>query len=282
MEFPVEAGGGGGPALVDPAAAAAGQMPPANAAPFLTGDGGVILLDATLTWRVSDPAAYYLARAHVPAALRRVYLSAAGTITAGGGLDDFLVARTEGRSAIGAARSQSAREALRGALTSGVNGRLAALRDTGANLGVEVTRTDVAVLLPPSAKIAFDQVLDATQMAEQSIAAAHTDAARIMQAADRARDRTLTEAHAASTELIGQARAEVAAIAALSGHYLGDDRDNLLDQLYRERIASILHQAGSISTVDTGGGRLILPAGASAMPPSAVVGTPKGARPQSM
>ena len=64
-----------------------------------------------------------------------------------------------------------------------------------------------------------------------------------MQAADRSRDRTLTEAHAAATEFIGQARAEVAAIAALSGHYLGDDRANLIDQLYRERIASIADEA---------------------------------------
>ena len=96
MEFAIDGGGADGPALVDPAAAAAGQSPPATASAFLTGDGGVVVLDTTLTWRIADPAAYYLARSHVPAALRRLYLASATTLAAGGGLDDFLVARAGG------------------------------------------------------------------------------------------------------------------------------------------------------------------------------------------
>jgi modulator of FtsH protease HflK len=266
MTLAADGGGAGGPALVDPAAAAAGQTPARTAAAFLTGDGGVVVMDATLTWRISDPAAYYLARAHVPAALRRLWLSTATAIAAGGGLDDFLVARAGERPAAGAAGAQIAREALRGALTEAINRRLAALRESGANLGVEVTRADVDVLLPPSAKIAFDQVLDATQMAEQSIAAARTDATRTLQAADRARDKTLTDADAAATERVSQSRAQVAEIAALAGRYAGADRENLLDQLYRDRIAGVLHQAGAISTVAADGGRVILPAGQSPAP----------------
>jgi regulator of protease activity HflC (stomatin/prohibitin superfamily) len=266
LTLAIDGGGAGGPALVDLAAAAAGQTPPRTAAAFLTGDGGVVVMDATLTWRISEPAAYYLARAHVPAALRRLWLSTATAIAAAGGLDDFLAARAGERRAAGA---QLAREALRGALTEAINRRLAALRDSGANLGVAVTRADVDVLLPPSAKIAFDQVLDATQMAEQSIAAARTEATRTLQAADRARDKTLSDANAAATERVSQSSAQVAEITALAGRYAGADHDNLLDQLYRDRIASVLHQAGAVSTVAADGGRLILPAGQSPTPGAA-------------
>jgi modulator of FtsH protease HflK len=275
MEFAIQGGGANVPALVDPAAAAAGQAPPANASAFLTGDGGVVVLDTTLTWRITDPAAYYLAQAHVPAALPRLYLASATALAAGGGLDDFLVARPDGRPdgrpngrtggpQRGDAGAQAAREAMRGALTDAMNARLAALRDTGASLGIEVTRADIAALLPPSAKIAFDQVLEATQMAEQSVASARTDATRTLQAAQRGRDQTLTEAHAAATERIGQARAQVASIQALAGQMKGWGRADMIDQVYRERLAAIFHQGAAITAVDpAGAGRLILPSGPS-------------------
>ena len=156
---------------------------------------------------------------------------------------------------------------MRGVLTAAMNARLAVLRDAGANLGIEVTRADIAALLPPSAKIAFDQVLEATQMAEQSVASARTDATRTMQAAERGRDQTLNEAHAAASEQIGQARAQVAAIEALAGEMKGWGRADMLDQVYRERIASIFRQGPAITAVDAAGaGRLILPSGPPAAP----------------
>jgi membrane protease subunit HflK len=223
----------------------------------------VVVLDTTLTWRITDPAAYYLAQAHLPAALPRLYLASATALAAGGGLDDFLVARPDGRQR-GDAGAQAAREAMRGALTDAMNARLAALRDTGASLGIEVTRADIAALLPPSAKIAFDQVLEATQMAEQSVASARTDATRTLQASQRGRDQTLTEAHAAAAERIGQARAQVASIQALAGQMKGWGRADMIDQVYRERLAAIFHQGAAITAVDpAGAGRLILPSGPS-------------------
>ena len=154
-------------------------------------------------------------------------------------------------------------------MTDAINARLAALREAGASLGVEVVRADIAALLPPSAKIAFDQVLEATQMAEQSVASARTDATRSLQAAQRGRDQTLTEAHAAASERIGQARAQVASIEALTERMKGVDRADLLDQIYRERIAAIFHQGAAITAVDpAGAGHLILPSGPPAGPTS--------------
>ena len=151
---------------------------------------------------------------------------------------------------------------MRGDLVREVNRRLRALEAVGAPLGVEVTRADIDALLPPAAKPGFDAVLEATQRAEQGLAAARTDATRTLQAADREADRILTGARAAAAERVGEARTQVAAIAALETRDDPAGRAGLLDQLYRERIAAVLRQAGQVTAVDPqGGSRLILPGG---------------------
>lgn len=250
----IVAGTAGGSAITDPASRAAGQLPPPSAGTFLTGDGGVVLLDAALTYRVRDAAAWYLARSHIEPALRRLFLASAVGVAAARPIDDFLVVRTVDDPLI-----EARRQALRGALVTEVNRRLAALLGD-ASLGIEATRADVAALLPPAAKFAFDDVLDAKQTAEQGLAAARTDAARTRQAADQARDRILNEARASADERTGGVRARTAAISALEDRMNPADRAGLLDQVWRDRIAGILKQAGSVTTVDTGGGnRLVLP-----------------------
>lgn len=231
---------------------------PEDAGSYLTGDGGVVLLDASLTWRISDAAAYYLSEAHVAAALRRLFLASTVAVSAGRPLDDFLAVRPEHATD---AASEAARQALRGDLVAAVNARLSALAAAGAGLGVEVTRADVTALLPPAAKIAFDAVLEAGQRADQGIATARTEAERSRQQAQRESGRLLAEARAAAAERVATARTDVAAIVALESHADAASRPSLLDQVYRERIARILRQAGSVTTVDPlGGGRLILPA----------------------
>jgi regulator of protease activity HflC (stomatin/prohibitin superfamily) len=251
----IVAGTASGDALVDPASRASGEVPPASAAVYLTGDGGVVLLDATLTYQISDAAAYYLAAAHVEPALRRLFLASAVSVAAGRSMDEFMVVRTEGN-----AQVQAQRNAMRGALLREVNRRLQAL-PAAASLGVEATRADVTALLPPAARFAFDAVLDATQMAEQGLAAARTDAARAAQAADQSRDRILAEARASADERVGTARANVAAITALEQRMDPASRPSLLEQAYRERIVGIMKNAKAVNTVDPrGGSRLILPA----------------------
>ena len=252
----VDAGVPAGPAILDPASRLAGEATPATAAVNLTGDGGVVLLDATLFFRVDDAAAYYLARDHVFPALRRLFEAASVAVAARSRLDDLIVVRAGAQSDPG---QESRRNALRGMLVDDVNRRLHALAAGGAPLGVVVTRADVTAYLPPAAKFAFDAVLEADQMAEQGLAAARTDTARAAQNANHAADALLAAARAAADERTGAARTHEAALAAVADPA---SRASLVDQLYRERIAGILHAAGSVSTVDrNGANRLLLPAG---------------------
>ena len=235
---------------------AAGSVPP-DAGLFLTADGNLVLLDAGVTWRIKDAASYIVAQDHVPAALRRIFLDAATQVAAARPLDDFLAARPE-RAADPAA--QEARNAVRGDLATTMNRTLQALTLAGAPLGVEVTRVDITALLPPSAKTSFDAVLDATQRAEQGLAAARTDAARMRQQAARDADNVLASAHASARERIGNASAAVAGIAALEARMDPKTRPALLDQLYLDRIGPILGQAASVNTVDAKAvSHLILP-----------------------
>jgi regulator of protease activity HflC (stomatin/prohibitin superfamily) len=224
----------------------AADVPP-DAGLFLTGDGGVVLLDAAVTWRISDAASYYVMQAHVAPALRRLFLAAGVAVAARHELDDFLAVRPE-RAADPVA--QAARGAVRGELVGEMNRGLRALAATGAGLGIEVTRADVTAYLPPSAKAAFDAVLEAAQRADQGLARARTDAAHALQQADRDRDRILANAHAAATERVETARTTTASLTALEAQMDTATRPALLDQLYRDRIAAVLHQAGSVSTVD--------------------------------
>jgi modulator of FtsH protease HflK len=266
MELKVEAGTAGG-GLVDPASAASGETAPASAGGYLTGDGGVVLLDASLTWRIADARTYVLAAPHVAAALRRLFVASALTVAAGRALDDFMVVRPERTTRDPGGNdpaAQAQRQVVRGDLAREINRRLAALEREGSGLGVEVTRVDVVALLPPASKIAFDAVLEAAQLADQGLATARTDATRTMQAADRERNRILTEAHASAAERVAGARSKVAPILALEERVDRAGRPNLLDQIYRERIAQVLRNAGAVTTVDgSGGSRLILPGGGS-------------------
>ncbi|HKM61894.1 MAG TPA: SPFH domain-containing protein [Acidisphaera sp.] len=229
---------------------------PATAGSFLTGDGGVVLLDATLTWRIVDAAAYVLAEQHIAPALRRAAEGAAVAIAAARPLDDFVVARPERADP----RAQAAREALRAAFAAEVNRRLRALDASGAGLGIEVTRADVSAYLPASAKLAFDAVLNAGQMAEQGIAQARTGAEQARQAAAQESDRIVAAAQATAAEKIADAHAKTAEIASLAADNPPDTRPALIERLYRDRIVAILKGAGAVTAVDARGGtRVILP-----------------------
>ena len=65
------------PGLDDIFTAASSVAMQGAAGAYLTGDGNVVLLDAALTWRITDPAAYALARDHVGPLLDRLFRSAA-------------------------------------------------------------------------------------------------------------------------------------------------------------------------------------------------------------
>ncbi|MGI4950790.1 MAG: SPFH domain-containing protein [Janthinobacterium lividum] len=233
---------------------------------FLTGDGGVVLLQAAISYRVTDAAAFFLAQAHVEAALRRVFAASALGVASGRTLDDVMVTRPDGDPARGAA-AEARRQALRGDLVAAMNARLAALAGSGAGLGVTVVRVDPQASLPPAAKIAFDGVLVAGQLAEQGVAAARTDAERTAQAGAREADRLLSAARATAAERVGEARTRAAPVLAIAAGLQPDSRDGVLDQLYRDGMAALLPKVGRLTTIDPAdGARVIVPAAAGSAP----------------
>jgi hypothetical protein len=111
-----------------------GQYIPSNASAYLTGDNNVVLLNATLFYRLSDPISYALSQAHVEAALNRLFRATTVRIAASRNLNDFLVVQTSNESA-GAVLAL--RGEVRSSLIQSMNARLHALADAGASLGVD-------------------------------------------------------------------------------------------------------------------------------------------------
>jgi hypothetical protein len=98
----------------------------------------------------------------------------------------------------------------------------------------------------------------ASQIADQTVAAARTDAARIIQEAQRAHDRSRTEAEAAAEEQVRVAAAETADVGVLHAEITPINRDSLLGQYYRDRIGAILRKVGHMTTVDMRGGQSVI------------------------
>jgi modulator of FtsH protease HflK len=222
---------------------------------FLTGDGSVVRFDTTLYYHVTDPGAYVLSQPHIAPALERLYRTSAVSVSARHDLDDFLVARPSNLAEAANAPTIDRRAAVREELMATINQHLAELRTQGADLGIEISRIDNVALLPPIAKKAFDDVLTASQIADQTVAAARTDAARTVQDAQRAQDRTLSEAQAAAEEQARNAVAETADVRLLHARMTPINRDSLLAQYYRDRIGDILRKMGQVTTVDVAGGQ---------------------------
>jgi len=238
-----------------------------NSAYIMTGDGNVVSLDATLFFTITDPTAYLLVEDHVRPALQRVFLASAVSLAASRRLDDFLVAQPDQTEDDATDTSSPAvlslaarRQALRSDLVAVMNARLTALRRTGQDLGVAVSRVDLVALLPPVAKAAFDAVLTAAQIADQGAAAARTDAARMTQEADQQRDQMLAAASAAADERIRTAMADTDPVDALEAQETPANRSTLLTHAYQDQIAAILQRVGDVTAVDMRGGKqLVLP-----------------------
>ena len=249
------------PGLDDVYTQAMGVPMQGAAGAYLTGDGNAVLLDATLTYRITDPAAYVVARDHVGPALDRLFRTTAIDVAGRQSLDDFLVAQPA-RSAGQAVQTVAAiRQKVRDDLLELLNARLTALGNTGASLGIMVDRIDLTAWLPPQAKLAFDALLVAEQVSDQGLALAHTQALRTRQEADRESRRVLDAAQAAAAERISAATAEVSPVLALETEAARPARAGLLQDAYRSRVAAILNSAGQVVVVDgAGGNRLLLPA----------------------
>jgi regulator of protease activity HflC (stomatin/prohibitin superfamily) len=226
---------------------------------FLTGDGGIVHLDAHIYYRITDPRAYVLSMTHVEPALFRIYGAAALALIARRELDDVMVARPE-RPAEEASRAAEKRQLLNTELVAAMNARLADLVRQDAALGVEISRIDISAALRSQAARAYEEVLTSIQGADQSIAQARTTAARKSQAADQSHDKIIEDAKAAAAERLSQATSQTAEITALADRLKTSSRDALLTQTFNERIGPILKKVGQIAAVDPRQGtRLVIP-----------------------
>lgn len=258
------------------ASAGSGTLP-SDVSAYLTGDGNVVLLSATLIYQIEDPIAYALSQRHVAPALQRLFRAAAVHVSAGRDLNQFLVVSNPGepRLAAGAMQQRGAVAALRAEvreeLLREINSRLEALTSTGASLGIRVDRVDMTAWLPPQAKSAFDEVLLAAQSADREVADARTEAERRRQGAGQLSERLVASAQASAGELLSNATVATAGILALEREETPPTRASLLLRQYRSRVAEILKRVGAIKLIDPrSGARFIMPGGPASpgSPPS--------------
>lgn len=231
---------------------------PENAAAYMTGDDNLVLLNATLIYRINDPIGYSLARDHVVAALDRLFRTTGVHVTAGRNLNDFLVVQTD---ATGTGAVLALRAEVRDSLLQTMNRRLRELADAGASLGVEVQRIDMTAFLPPDAKSAFDAVLVASQAADRELAVARTDAEHRRQEATRDRDQLLAAAEATARELVSNADVNTAGIIALEHEETPQTRGSILLREYRSSVANIMNKVGSATLVDPQNGTRVVLSG---------------------
>jgi regulator of protease activity HflC (stomatin/prohibitin superfamily) len=228
-----------------------------NAAFLLTGETGIVHLQATLFYRIEDPRSYLLAAPHVTAALERIFGASAVAVCATRGLDSILVTHPD--AGIIDARSAS-RESFRSDLVRETNRRLDALTEQGAGLGVRISRVDIATALPGGTKVAYDQVLLASQAADGAIAKAKTEATRVATAAREQRLRTLADAAAQAAERRAEAVSTATLMAALTSQIQGNADAAQRRTLYDARVGALLNRAREVSAVDPQGtSRLLLP-----------------------
>jgi regulator of protease activity HflC (stomatin/prohibitin superfamily) len=197
-----------------------------ESATVLTADGNVVVLTGSIGWRAGS-----IPASTTDPVLHAAFEEAAVATGARHRLADLLPPH------------DTARRDIAGELKDA----LAGLEKSGAGLDVQIVRTDVAAALPPGAGSAGEADV---QQAEARLAATRAEAAGRLQQSDRDRAGIFADARAQAAERIAFARSSTATLTALESRMNQAARPALLADLYRERIATILRQAGSVTTVD--------------------------------
>jgi regulator of protease activity HflC (stomatin/prohibitin superfamily) len=220
----------------------------AGAGYLLTGDAGIVRLEVTVFYAVRNPYEYALQTEHVLPALDRLVSRSAVLVCAARDLDTILVARPELLASDAGMADQ--RERLRSDLVRTINRALEDLTAGGVGLGIEILRVDVQSKLPEEAISAFEEVLTATQSADQEIASAQTTAAYTSQEGAQAADRILQLAQAQASERLSKAESDTIGLQQLEKSLKEHTEPGLMMRIYRERINGILAKAGSTTLVD--------------------------------
>ncbi|HEY2036266.1 MAG TPA: SPFH domain-containing protein [Steroidobacteraceae bacterium] len=216
----------------------------------LTGDAGVVQMDAKIYYRVIDPYEYVVQKNHLAPALDRLIGRSIVWVCASRDVDAILVARPE---LVGVNTQVAAeRERLRLEVMQDINQRLARLHAAGAGLGIELRRVDLISRLHPDTVDAFNAVLTASQQALQAIADARTDAERTLQSANEEADRTIETAEAKASERTAQAQAHTADVVQLAQALKTGVDAGMLLRIYRQRITAVLSKTPSLILVNPG------------------------------
>ena len=213
----------------------------------LTGDAGVVHLRGSVTYAVTAPRAFVLARDRVETALTRVILAATIAACAQRSLDGVMVASPDGQDLASSESLAQSRERLRGDIVTTANQRLAAL-----DLGIAVQRIDLTAFLPDKARPSFDAVIAAESSAAKEIAEARTYAAKTKQGSEAQRAQIVAEASSRAQETLSSARIATDTVRAVLAEDSPERRQVLLARLYRERIGAIIQHAGGTVTVPAG------------------------------
>jgi len=195
-------------------------------ATVLTADGNLVVLNGSIFWQAGSAPA-----SEIAPALRAAFDEAAVISGARHTLADILPPQ----------------QAERHEIVATMKDTLAGLHETGAGLDVQIVRAEITAALPPEANAPAEAK---AQQAEIALASTRTEAASRLQQSDRDRARIFANAHAEAAERIAFARSSTATLTALEARMNQSTRPALLADLYRDRIATILHQAGSVTTVD--------------------------------
>jgi len=214
---------------------------------MLTGDNGVVQLNATLYYRVVDPYAYVLQKERLDFALERIVSAAAVQVAAARDLDAILVAKPEQR--VSDQRMALERDQLRADVAQAIERRLVALDRRHAGLGIEVVRVDLQAAFPAAALGAFDAVLTSLQQAQRDVAQARTFAEQQRQDGEQRADRLIADAQASAVERVTQAQASTAAIAQLEDAVRAHSDPGLVARVYRDRIQQAISKA-HVTTID--------------------------------
>jgi regulator of protease activity HflC (stomatin/prohibitin superfamily) len=215
----------------------AGMDPRRDGGYVLTGDGGVIHIDGTITYAVIDAPAYMLARERVEPALRHLFCAATIAACSHRTLDGVMVARPDLGKSLDQSEYAESRDRLRGEIAQAINQRLKRL-----DYGITVGRIDISAFLPDRAKDAFIAVSDAESAASTEIASARTEAERVTQGATTDAEVMINTATANANEVITLVHKATDPISALENGKTTEQRVLMLERIYRERIEAIIHK----------------------------------------
>ncbi len=222
----------------------------------LTGDAGIVHVDATVIYTVRDAKRWLVQQAHIEPALRRSLADAVISVCAGRRLDGVLVASVDGGG--DGAQADAVAIAHREGLRRDVAERVQRSADR-LGLGLIVSRVDLAVALPGRARAAFSDVVAAGNAASTEIAQARTMAERQIQEARGAADRIRAEASARARETLSQARVATEAVAALIAEPDAQRRALTIERIWRERTERILARSGGVIAVHPEAPAMALP-----------------------